>query len=165
MAVPFILDSNFFIQAHRMHYPMDVVPGFWLKIREFADKGLIVSIDKVKDEIHLNKDDLAMWCEENLLHGFFRNTDIVISEYVAVSNWANSKASHYKLAALNEFLDSAEADAWLIAYAIANNSKIVTHETSEPNRKSKIKIPDVCSSFGINCVNTIEMFRSLGERF
>ncbi|MET3114076.1 hypothetical protein AAKU52_001809 [Pedobacter sp. CG_S7] len=54
MAAPFVLDSNFFIQAHRMHYPMDVVPSFWLKIKELAKNGIIVSIDKVKDEIHLN---------------------------------------------------------------------------------------------------------------
>ncbi|WP_449436525.1 DUF4411 family protein [Pedobacter steynii] len=165
MIAPFVLDTNFFIQAHRIHYPMDVVPSFWLKIKDLAEKGIIVSIDKVKDEIHLNKDDLTVWCDENMPKDFFRETDVVIKEYVAVTGWANSKSTHYNLAALNEFLDSTEADAWLVAYSLANGCMIVTHETSEPNRKSKVKIPDVCSPFGINCVNTIEMFRYLGERF
>lgn len=165
MKAPFVLDSNFFIQAHRMHYPMDVVPGFWLKIKELAEKRILVSIDKVKDELHLNKDELTVWCEENLPKDFFKGTDVVIQEYIAVTNWANSKSAHYNLAALNEFLDSGEADAWLVAYSLANGSRIVTHETSEPNRKSKVKIPDVCSPFGISCDNTIEMFRYLGERF
>lgn len=82
-----------------------------------------------------------------------------------MTSWANSQSTHHNLAALNEFLDSAEADAWLVAYSIANESKTVTHETSEPNRKSKVKIPDVCSPFGISCVNTIEMFRYLAEQF
>ncbi|WP_342332788.1 DUF4411 family protein [Pedobacter sp. FW305-3-2-15-E-R2A2] len=165
MAAPFVLDSNFFIQAHRMHYPMDVVPRFWLKITELAEKELIVSIDKVRDELHLNKDGLTLWCDENLPKDFFKDTDPIIHEYVVVSNWVNSKSGHYNLAALNEFLDSNEADAWLVAYSLANGSEIVTHETREPNRKSKVKIPDVCLPFGINCVNTIEMFRSLTEQF
>ena len=165
MAAPFVLDTNFFIQAHRMHYPMDVVPSFWLKIKELGEKGIIVSIDKVKDEIHLNKDELTVWCQEKLPKDFFKETDVVIKEYVAVTSWANSKSTHYNLSALNEFLDSTEADAWLVAYSLANGSRIVTHETSEPNRKSKVKIPDVCSPFGLSCVNTIEMFRYLGEQF
>jgi len=165
MAALFVLDSNFFIQAHRMHYPLDIVPGFWLKIKELADNGIIVSIDKVRDELNLNKDELTKWCDENLPQGFFKETDIVIGEYVAVSSWVNSMTEHYTTAALNEFLDASEADAWLIAYAIANQTSIVTHETSEPHRKNKVKIPDACLPFGINCLNTIEMFRYLGERF
>ena len=28
----FIVDSNFFIQAHRSIYPLDVVQSFWLKV-------------------------------------------------------------------------------------------------------------------------------------
>ena len=165
MGAPFVLDSNFFIQAHRMHYPMDVVPNFWSKIKELAEKGIIVSIDKVKDELNLNKDELTVWCNDNLPEDFFKETDIVIGEYVAVTAWVNSKSTHFNLAALNEFLDSTEADAWLIAHSIANESSIVTHETSEPYRKNKVKIPDACAPFGVSCLNTIELFRYLGEQF
>jgi hypothetical protein len=165
MVAPFVLDSNFFIQAHRMHYPMDIVPSFWLKIKELATNGVIVSIDKVKDELHLNKDELTVWCDDHLPKDFFKETDVVIGEYIAVTAWANSKSAHYNVAALNEFLDTTEADAWLVAYSISNGSRIVTHETSEPNSKKKIKIPDACSPFGVSCLNTIEMFRYLGEQF
>lgn len=105
MDAPFVLDSNFFIQAHRMHYPMDVVTNFWLKIKELAENGTIVSIDKVRDEILLNKDELSDWCSENLPRDFFKVSDVLINEYIRVSNWANSRSAHYSLAALNEFLD------------------------------------------------------------
>lgn len=165
MAVPFILDSNFFIQAHRMHYPMDVVPNFWLKVKELADKEIIFSIDKVRDELYQNKDDLSKWCKESLPKEFFKPTDVIINEYIMVLSWANSKSSHYNAAALTEFLDADEADAWLVAFSISNGSQIVTHETSDPNSKKKIKIPDACAPHGISCVNTIEMFRLLGEKF
>ena len=32
MEKPFIIDSNFFIQAYRINYPFDVVPSFWVKV-------------------------------------------------------------------------------------------------------------------------------------
>ena len=61
MTAPFLLDSNFFIEAHRTSYPFDVVPSFWAKVKELADNGKIISIDKVKKEILQNKDELSEW--------------------------------------------------------------------------------------------------------
>ncbi len=36
-----------------------------VKVKELAEKGLIISIDKVWNELHQNKDDLTLWCQEN----------------------------------------------------------------------------------------------------
>lgn len=165
MSAPYIVDANFFIQAHRMHYPMDVVPNFWSKIKELAENGLISSIDKVKAELYLNNDGLTEWCKDNLPSDFFCVSDICINEYMLITNWASSMATHYTPAALSEFLDADEADAWLIAFCLSKQGKIVTHEIGDPNGKKRIKIPDACVPFGINCINTIELFRELGERF
>jgi hypothetical protein len=44
----FVVDTNFFIQAHRVSYPMDVAPGFWDKIIKLSEDEKILSIDKVK---------------------------------------------------------------------------------------------------------------------
>ena len=144
---------------------MDIVPGFWLKVKELAERGLIISIDKVWNELNQNNDELTVWCESNLKFGFFKDSSVAVSSYAQLSAWAYSRSSHYKPAALNEFLDAAEADAWLIAYACAHGNTIVTHETSSPNQKNKVKIPDACKPFGVTCVNTIEMFRVLVEGF
>lgn len=61
----FLVDTNFFIQAHRVSYPFDVVPSFWNKVKDLADNDKIFSIDKVKDEIYINEDDLKKWCQSN----------------------------------------------------------------------------------------------------
>jgi len=45
----YLLDSNVLIQAHRMYYPFDVVPGFWTKLIDLSNRGVIRSIDKVKE--------------------------------------------------------------------------------------------------------------------
>jgi hypothetical protein len=162
MAV-YIVDSNFFIQAYRSHYPFDVVPGFWDKIKQLAEKGIIISIDKVRDELYANKDELTSWCQQNLPIEFFKDTTVCISEYAEITQWAIS-LNFYTQQALNEFLDTEEADAWLISYSKLNGDQIVTHEIKS-NSKNRIKIPDVCEPFNVKCVNTIEMFRQLGESF
>ncbi len=163
----FIVDSNFFIQAHRDTYPLDIAKGFWNKVQQLANTGSIISIDKVKKELYDKNDDLEAWCRANLPQNFFQDTSEVIAEYGRVSAWAMSMKHHYLPKALNEFLDVDEADAFLIAYALADtdNRFIVTQEVSEPNRRNKVKIPDCCISLTIKCITTIEMFRELGETF
>ena len=91
----------------------------------------------------------------------------MIEQYREVTYWAISKKGHYLPNALNEFLDSDEADAFLVAFALfdSQNRIIVTHEVSQPSRKNKIKIPEACNSLNIQYMNTIEMFRKLSETF
>lgn len=160
---PYILDSNFFIQAHRANYPFDVLPSFWTKIEHLANQQLIISIDKVRDEIFQNDDELTDWCQINLPDDFFQDSSISINEYAILASWANGKNDHYHQRAIEQFLDNDFADAWIIAYAMNQNLPILTHEKSEPERKSRIKIPDVCIDHGIRYFNTVEMLRNLGE--
>jgi len=160
---PYILDSNFFIQAHRAIYPFDVVPSFWNKIKDLANTSLVISIDKVKEEIFKNDDELTSWCKENLPVDFFKDSSIAITEYANLTTWANSKSDHFHPRAIEEFLNTDSADAWIVAYGINKNLPVLTHEKSEPERKSRIKMPDVCIDHGVNYFSTVEMLRNLRE--
>lgn len=163
----YIVDSNFFIQAHRANYPLDIATGFWNKVKKLANRGIIISIDKVKDELYDKNDELETWCKDNLPNDFFKDSSVVISEYTQVIAWATSQNGHYMPNALNEFLDSEEADAFLVAFGLSDieNHIIVTQEVSQPARRNKIKIPEPCNALNVNYVNTIEMFRQIGETF
>ena len=161
----YIVDSNFFIQAHRVIYPLDVAISFWDKVTQLAENESIVSIDKVKNEIYRNDDELKIWCQNNLPNNFFKDSTELVDEYRIVINWAMSRRDHYLAKAINEFLDANEADAWIIAYGIKNNCTITTYEKSEPRGKKKIKIPEPCDSLGVSYLDTIEMFRHLGVKF
>ncbi len=163
----YLVDSNFFIQAHRAVYPLDIATGFWNKVRILADSGAIFSIDKVKNEIYNKNDALENWCKNNLPDCFFKDSSEIIQEYSQIIRWANSQASHYLSKALSEFMAADEADAFIVAYALSDkeNITIVTQEISQPNRKNKIKIPEPCAEFDIRYINTIEMFRQIGETF
>lgn len=163
----YVLDSNFFIQAHRFHYPIDVAAGFWNKVRQLAEEDKIISIDKVKKELYDKNDALEEWCRNNLPEDFFKDTSVVMAAYGQVTAWAMSRSGHYLPNALNEFLDADEADAFLVAYCLTDpvNIFVVTQEVSEPSRKNKVKIPDVCIALNVPYVNTIQMFRQLRETF
>ncbi|MCU0436034.1 MAG: DUF4411 family protein [Bacteroidia bacterium] len=163
----FVVDSNFFIQAHRATYPLDIATGFWNRVNELSSNGTLISIDKVKHELYDKNDELEKWCKANLPKNFFHDTSVFTAEYAQVVNWANQKRTHYQNAAITEFLDADEADAFLVAFALADkpNRIIVTQETSNPAMKSKIKLPEPCHHFGINYMNTIEMFRHLKVSF
>lgn len=163
----FVLDSNFFIEAHRKSYPLDVATGFWNKVRQLAEEGKIISIDKVKKELYDKNDALEEWCRNNLPEDFFKDTSDVMAAYAQVTVWAVSRSEHYLPNALNEFLNVDEADAFLVAYCLADkiNRIAVTQEVREPNRRNKIKIPDACDALNVTYVSTIEMFRQLKETF
>lgn len=163
----YVLDSNFFIQAHRVHYPIDVATGFWNKVGHLAKEGSVISIDKVQNELYDKNDALEDWCRNNLPEDFFKDTFGLMATYSQVTAWAISRNHHYLPNALKEFLDADEADAFLVAYCLADpaNKYVVTQEVSEPNRQNKVKIPDVCIALNVAYVNTIAMFRQLGETF
>ncbi len=166
MAV-YVVDTNFFIQAHRASYPLDIVQSYWKTVRQLAIAGKIISIDKVRNEIYRNEDILKEWCRENLPEGFFKDTSGSMETYGQVAAWANSMRDHYKPGALNEFLEADEADAFLIAFALndVQNKIIVTQEISQPNIKSKIKIPEASNALNVRYINTIQMFRQLKVTF
>jgi hypothetical protein len=163
----FLLDTNFFIQAYRTNYPIDVAESFWRKVEQLAREGRIISIDKVNAEIIKNEDELATWIGSHLPKSFFQKAESseCLSNYRLLSNWAISRSDHYQQNAIDEFLEAKRADAWLIAFAMTYGHIIVTQEISEPHKKSKIKIPDVCNFFGVGYVDTVGMFRRLGEKF
>ena len=163
----YVLDSNFFIQAHRVNYPLDVAISFWNKVEELARAQKIISIDKVKNEIFHGNDILRDWCKDHLPEDFFYDTTHVMDAYASVCSWAVSMSHHYNQPAINEFLEADVADAFLVAFALKHPDIriVVTQEISQPERKNKIKIPDVCIGLELRSVDTITMFRELGERF
>jgi len=163
----YVLDTNFFIQAHRASYPLDVVESFWLLVKRLANEGQIISIDKVRKEISRNEDILNDWVVQNLAESFFKpsDTESVLKTYADVAEWAETRSDHYKRAAVDNFLEFENADAWLVSYCISTECILVTQEVSDPISKNRIKLPDVCRAFDVKYCNMIQMFRELSVRF
>lgn len=62
--MPYLLDSNVFIQANRLHYGMDFCPAFWDWLDEQSREGVVFSIEKVAEELQAGDDELSEWAEQ-----------------------------------------------------------------------------------------------------
>jgi hypothetical protein len=161
----YILDTSILINAHQSLYPLNVAKSFWQTIQDLAESETIISIDKVKFEIFRNEDQLEEWCRACLPVGFWKPCGGCLDEYQRIIQWANRRSDHYKESALSTFMNTDNADPWLIAYAMKEGGTIVTNEVSAPESKKNIKIPDACKPFGVECLSLMEVFVKLNVTF
>jgi hypothetical protein len=156
----YLLDANVFIQAKNLHYGFDFCPAFWewLIVNNTAKK--VFSIEKVGDEIEAGDDDLAIWAGQRGSSFFLKPNSTMLPALGSVSNWSMSQ--DYEPAAVSTFLQI--ADYYLVAYALAHNYAVVTHEVASPSAK-KIKIPNACIGLDIKCMTPYEMLRHERARF
>ena len=140
----YIIDSNCFITPSRTFCPTDVGVSFWNKIKSLAEEGRICSIDKVKDELYTNSDELQKWMSSNITDNFFIKFDgeeqaqklSNILRWAATSTTYNDKAKH-------KFMKMDKADIYLAAFASVNPQewKVVSMERSAPKVKLKLSSP------------------------
>lgn len=166
----YIFDTNSFITPHRGGYnPLDVAISFWNKIHELSDTSVIMSIDKVKDELFSHDDELKQWVKENLPTNFFVKfeSNATIAKFRDVSNWAAGTHNIYNDTAKRKFLDNTKADIYLVSFAATwpADYTIVSFERSNPRHVGEIKLPDACNAFGARCIMMADMFRELGQTY
>lgn len=162
----YILDSNVFIEAHRRYYSFDLAPSFWKFLIENAKANKLLSIDRVYEELTKGNDKLAEWVKKEFNFAFiptYNDTEI-LRKYAELMKWANSQ-TQYSQNAKDEFARVENADAWIVATAIAKNFTVVTHEVLDSNIKKKIPIPNVCKDFNVYYINTFELMRKLNFKF
>lgn len=156
----YILDANVLIQAKRSYYAFDLCPGFWDSLLYHNSNGNLESIDRVGDDLS-EGDDLDAWKKQS--SDFFAPTESasILKAYREVNQWVQSQ-ERFSNFEKSKFAD--DVDAWVIAYAKANNATLVTHEVPAP-KSTKVKIPDVCDHFEIKHINTFDMLKKLGVFF
>lgn len=158
--MPYLLDSNVFIQAKNLHYGLDFCPAFWDWLIKKNSTGQVFSIEKVGDELKAGADELAVWAMQRDSNFFLRPDSIMIPVFGQVSAWATSQ--QYEPSAINTFLQV--ADYYLVAHALAHGLSLVTHEVASSTLR-KIKIPDACIGLKIKCISPFEMLRIEHARF
>lgn len=159
----YILDSNIFIQAYRTYYAFDIAPKFWDELNNHSSNGNIASIDRVQNELINGGDQLSSWIGNNCACTFVPTDDSnTISAYTQIMRWAQS-TPRFSQNAISEF--AKVADGWIVAYAMANSCTVATLEISQPNGRSRVKIPDVCQAFSVPFTDTFTMLRRLGVSF
>jgi len=160
----YVLDANVFIQAARRYYAFDIAPRFWEALVEYAERGRLTSIDRVKFELDRGKDELTRWANGQFQQWFRpTNRDDVLVVYRQIMQWSQSQ-DQFTAEARADFADGDNADAWLLAFARVESKIVVTHEQYDPNVRRKISIPNAARPFNVKCVDTFQMLRELGIR-
>lgn len=165
-AVPtrYLMDANTFIEAKKRYYGFDVCPGYWKAVLAHHGAGTLCSIDRVRDEMTGEGDDLSNWVANDVPGGFFNpsNDAAILAVYGGLVAWVQGQAQ-FMQAAKVEFANV--ADGWLIAYAKHHGFTLVTEEILQPESKRRVPIPNVCQQFGVPFINTFKMLADLNVRF
>lgn len=160
----FLIDTNSFIQPKNAFYPFDFAMTYWNKIEPFIQNGTIVIIDKVKDEIDAQRDELTKWLNHISFSAMSCSSPPIIKEYGNVLTYVQ-RCGLYKSSALKSWSNDV-ADPWLIAAAKNTGYPIVTFEApannlNRKNPQKSAKIPDVSSRFNVICINLYDLIREL----
>lgn len=160
----FVLDTDIFI-GMKDRAGMGA-PAFSSILINQAQNGNITSIDHVQDELLKRNDLLAQWAKTKFAFAFSptKKDHQVIACHNSITNWADNKMQHNKLQYMPKARKDLKenADGWLVAYAKVRGVTVATNETSHPDSRSNIYIPDICRKFKVKCVNQQQMAQKLG---
>ncbi len=136
------------------------MPGILDLLIEANERGVVGSIDAVRDELIAGVDELSDWTNKN--KSFFRPlTSEVVRSIGEVNAWA-AASPDYDPAAKAEF--ASVADSSLVGYAKEGGHTVVTHEVLGNSRK-RIKIPNAAAAHGVKVTNPFLMLRTERARF
>lgn len=158
----YILDSNALMEPNRTYYAFDLAPSFWEWLSSSSLEGRVASIDRVKDEVSAGKGDLVEWVNGLRESFWLPETAESVASATEIARWANNPDRIYRREAIDEFMGS--ADLQIIAHAKAVAGVVVTRETSDPNSRKRVKIPDVCKAFSVAWTSPTDAYRQLGLR-
>ncbi|MDP3063556.1 MAG: DUF4411 family protein [Chloroflexota bacterium] len=152
------LDAMVFISPNQQgYYSFDLAPTFWQLLEQKAKDGILASTRKVCDELTRRRDSLSVWVDARKSSSLFVDPDQQVQE--AYKKVADYVVSNYKYHRAEEFLGG--ADPWLIAHAMIDKAKVVTHEMPNSLAAQEVKIPNVCKAFNVVPITLFEMFREL----
>ena len=156
---PFWMDTSSLVEAHRRVYPPDRYGDFWSFLAKQISEGSICAPQQVYEEILKGEDD-------DRLRRFTisRRTELCILPTRTVQIGYRIIADYIKATyPYHQWSDFLGTDAWVIAFAMKIGGTVITAESKI--RRKKIKIPEICEKFVVNCKNIDWMVQHFGVTF
>lgn len=157
----FLIDANIFIAAKNLYYQFCFCQAFWDFLAVMHQKGIVFSIQSVKQEI-LRKDDLLRNWVDTLPDTFFEDHYQSVSSYGKLMDYA--QGLDVKQIAKDEFAEQDNADAWLLAHALEQGFTVITHENFNPSAKKRIMIPNVAKDYNIKVITLFEFLERFSDQ-
>ena len=134
-------------------FRIDVFPTIWHKLESMLKNGELLAPLEVYGEIEVGKDKIYGWCKNN--KQMFKDID-----ECQIQKLQEIKKHYDKNYWENEINKPKWADPWVIALSICEEAVIVADE-----KKTKNRIPAVCSVFGLKCLELIDFFKETGLKY
>lgn len=151
-AASYCIDTSSLIAAWHELYPIENFPGFWDNLDTLIGVGRLWAPDEVLVETKPKSDELHKWLKERVDMFVKLESDAALQPVVT-----DVLRTFPRL--VGELKDRTRADPFVIALAEIRGLCVVTQENpmSTPDRP---RIPLVCASRGINCLNMLGLIRA-----
>ena len=154
----YLIDASVFIDAKNHYYGFNLCPGFWEWLDKAHEKGLVLSVKKVRDELMGRQDRLSLWCKPRNTMFVDTNDPKTFESMKILSAWVCGK---YQSAAQAKFLG--DADFYLVAHAHAHSHIVVTGEVASSG--IEVKIPNACKMMDVKSITLFEMLSTEKVQF
>lgn len=136
-------------------FPRNIFSTVWEDLEKAVKDGWIISPEAVKRELLAYDDEVAKW-SKGMDSFFYDPTDTVLDRVATLMKTFPDLVNHSS--------DKDQADPYVVALAQDTGAVVVTEETSKRNNK-KAKIPSVCKTLDVECINLFGMFEKLGWKY
>ncbi len=150
----YVIDTSVFIKLRE--YPEDVFQQLWDDIDRMIIAGRLSSVDEVYKELTVSDGRMTEWAKRNK-HIFTKPT---LEQQYAVAKILTTFPLLIKPE--NRLTGKPEADPFVIAKAMVEESMVVTMERFKPNAP---KMPNICQHFGVAYLDLLGFFRNEQWKF
>ena len=157
----YLMDANVPIRAHGDYYPIDRIAPFWEWLLAQAEADRVKMPREIYDEVAKSTDILGQWLRRPEVR-----KAIILSELTDMQTVQAVISEGYAPDLDDIELLSLTRDPFLVAAALGGPNRVVaTREVSKrTQQRAKRKVPDVCATMGIQCINDYELWRRLDFR-
>lgn len=155
----YCFDTSSIIHAWVRTYPPENFPSFWDKFAEEVEQDTIIAPEDVREEL-VHPADLRGWVDSRA--DMFRELDEEIQASLRdVLRYVKARLEEQGLTFRQKDL---KADPIVVATARITARTVVVEETRRGNQ-GRPKVPDICDSFEVRCINLLDFIKERNWRF
>lgn len=145
----YCIDTSSLVHAWRRAYPPKRFGGLWVAIDKLIDDGRLVATIEVYLELKKKDDDIFAWAKDRKETLFVEIDDDVQSEVVRIMQ------EYPKLVDTGK--GKSGGDPFVIAQALAGNSRLVVVTQEAGGTADKPRIPYVCDREGVRHIDLLTL--------
>jgi hypothetical protein len=149
------IDTSALIDGIQRYYRPIVHKSLWLRMDDLIQSGRLIATEEVRIEIERKEDRLKEWCKERT--SMFIEVDHEIQPIVSEILFSQGKL-------IKALSTRSSADPFVIALAKQKAGIVVTGERPSGSL-DRPKIPDVCRTMNIRCMNLMDLMEEEEWRF